>query len=82
MENSRLSKDVEQRGDSINELNLKHQKLKEVLRIAQQKAEQDATELEAERDRLSRQITGLKSEYDVIKAQASKPTLPLSCQQR
>ena len=69
VENSRLSKDVEQRGDSINELNLKRQKLKEVLRIAQQKASQDATEFKAERDRLSRQITSVKSECDTIKAQ-------------
>ena len=65
MENSRLSKDVDQRGDSINELNLERQKLKETLRIAQQKASQDTTE----RDRLSRQITGIQSECDVIKAQ-------------
>ena len=65
VENSRLSKDVGQRGDCINELNLERQKLKEVLRIAQQKERQDATE----RDRLSRQITGIKSECDVIKAQ-------------
>ena len=65
VENSRLSTELEQNGDCINELNLKHQKLKEVLRIAQQKAGQDATE----RDRLSRQITGIQSERDVIKAQ-------------
>ena len=65
VENSRLSKDVDQRGDCINELNLKHQKLKEVLRIAQQKERQDATE----RKRLSQQITGIKSECDTIKAQ-------------
>ena len=56
---------MEQKNDCINELNLEHQKLKETLRIAQQKASQDATE----RDRLSRQITGIKSERDVIKAQ-------------
>ena len=65
VENSRLSKELEQKDDCINELNLKHQKLKEVLRIAQQKERQDATE----RDRLSRQITGIKSECDTIKAQ-------------
>ena len=69
VENSRLSKDLDQRGDRINELNLEHQKLKEVLRIAQQKANQDTTEFKAERDRLSRQITGIQSERDVIKAQ-------------
>ena len=44
VENSRLSKDLDQRGDRINELCL-------------------------EKDRLSRQITGIKSECDVIKAQ-------------
>ena len=65
VENSRLSTELEQKNDCINELNLKHQKLKEVLRIAQQKAGQDATDL----DRLSRQITSIKSECDVIKAQ-------------
>ena len=75
VENSRLSKDVDQRDDSINELNLKHQKLKEVLRIAQQKASQDTTE----RDRLSRQITGIKSECDTIKAQRQSE-LCWSCQ--
>ena len=69
VENSRLSVESCQKDDCINELNLKHQKLKEVLRIAQQKASQDATELETERDRLSRQITGIKSECDTIKAQ-------------
>ena len=69
VENSRLSKELEQKDDCINELNLKHQKLKEVLRIAQQKASQDATEFKAERKRLSRQITGIKSECDTIKAQ-------------
>ena len=57
VENSRLSTELEQKDDCINELNLKRQKLKEVLRIAQQKASQDATEFKAERDRLSRQIT-------------------------
>ena len=46
VENSRLSKDLDQRGDRINELNLEHQKLKEVLRIAQQKANQDTTDLD------------------------------------
>ena len=69
VENSRLSTESCQKDDSINELNLKHQKLKETLRIAQQKATQDATEFKAERDRLSRQITSIKSECDVIKAQ-------------
>ena len=69
VENSRLSKELEQKDDCINELNLKHQKLKEVLRIAQQKASQDATEFKAERKRLSRQITGIQSECDTIKAQ-------------
>ena len=69
VENSRLSTELEQKNDCINELNLEHQKLKETLRIAQQKAGQDATEAKAERDRLSRQITGIKSECDVIKAQ-------------
>ena len=63
VENSRLSKDLDQRGDCINELNAERQKLKETLRIAQQKASQDTTE----RDRLSRQITGIQSECDVIK---------------
>ena len=51
------------------ELCLEYQKLKEVLRIAQQKARQEAIEFKTERDRLSRQITGIKSERDVIKAQ-------------
>ena len=68
VENSRLSKDLDQRGDRINELNLEHQKLKEVLRIAQQKANQDTTDL----NRLSRQITSVKSECDVIKAQRQR----------
>ena len=43
VENSRLSKELEQKDDCINELNL-------------------------EKERLSRQITGLQSERDVIKA--------------
>ena len=68
VENSRLSKELEQKDDRINELNLEHQKLKEVLRIAQQKANQDTTDL----DRLSRQITSIKSECDVIKAQRQR----------
>ena len=55
--------------NTSSELCLECQKLKEVLRIAQQKARQDATELKTERDRLSRQITGIKSERDAIKAQ-------------
>ena len=67
-ENTRLSKDLDQRGDRINELCLEREKLKEVLRIAQQKARQEASELKVECDRLSRQITGIKSERDVIKA--------------
>ena len=61
--------ELEQRDDCINELNLERQKLKETLRIAQQKATQDATEFKTERDRLSRQVTGIKSERDTIKAQ-------------
>ena len=57
VENSQLSVESCQKDDCINELNLERQKLKEVLRIAQQKASQDATEFKAERKRLSRQIT-------------------------
>ena len=67
VENSQLSVESCQKDDCINELNLERQKLKEVLRIAQQKASQDATEFKAECDRLSRQITGIQSERDVIK---------------
>ena len=69
MENSRLSKELEQKDDCINELCLEIQKIREVVRIAGQKAKQEASEFKAERDRLSRQITGIKSECDVIKAQ-------------
>ena len=47
VENSRLSKELEQKDDCINELNL-------------------------EKGRLSRQITGIKSECDVIKAQRQR----------
>ena len=69
VENSRLSKELEQKDDCINELCLEIQKIREVVRIAGQKAKQEASEFKAERDRLSRQITGIKSECDVIKAQ-------------
>ena len=69
VENSQLSVESCQKDDCINELNLERQKLKETLRIAQQKASQDAAEFKAERDRLSRQITGIKAEYGVTKAQ-------------
>ena len=65
VENSQLSVESCQKDNCINELNLERQKLKEVLRIAQQKERQDTTE----RDRLSRQITSIKSECDTIKAQ-------------
>ena len=68
VENSRLSTELEQKDDCINELNLERQKLKETLRIAQQKANQDTTDL----NRLSRQITSVKSECDVIKAQRQR----------
>ena len=67
VENSQLSVESCQKDDCINELNLERQKLKETLRIAQQKASQDAAEFIAERKRLSRQITGIQSERDVIK---------------
>ena len=69
VENSRLSTELEQKDDCINELCLEIQKIREVVRIAGQKAKQEASEFKAERDRLSRQITGIKSECDVIKAQ-------------